>query len=584
MPKQRKTSAKKHRRQNKDQYVKRSDNVEEIKRINKCESAKQSYYRNHEANLTKAREYYASHAAEKKKVAKDYYVFHAAEKKKVVKDYYASHTEERKDDFKAYHASHATEKKNDFKAYHASHATGRKEDFKAYHASHAAERKEDFKAYHASHAAERKEDFKAYHASHIEERQQYFAEYYASHCQEIKEAHREYYPAVANFKNAKLHQKYHLNSKQINELCRSIYKRNTWKKKAAAHALAQAKCIKMIKRQQNKKYYRKNANKITENRRARYALKLGEPSYDKKQKYISQIRAGLAKHNKVQMQLNSTFNNVDVPTRVIQSGINLMASRRIVNLVLGIRKQYAGLLLGVIKKVKSVLCINEGHFGEKYHTAGSMPYYYQECFKKPPLCDNDVNVKENDNEKTDEKGQNRTVKLPCTDNCKQLTESEIKTIVKLKEAFSKDVDDFRQIVQDVDSGCPHKHDADKQGHPLICYEENSGCTSSLRIRRAASPHYPKLSTFLHNVYDAMKFDRKTDNDIDTLIKITTRDEDEVNISKILSSEGDGSRMSLRDLDIEARHIKDDIHLIAQYEKEISDQNENVCCSCRRLLR
>ena len=53
----------------------------------------------------------------------------------------------------------------------------------------------------------------------------------------------------------------------------------------------------------------------------------------------------LAKHNKVQMPLNSAFNNVDVPTRVIQSGINLMASRRIVNLVLGIRKQYAGILL-----------------------------------------------------------------------------------------------------------------------------------------------------------------------------------------------------------------------------------------------
>ena len=101
MPKQRKTSAKKRRRQNKDQYVKkRSGNVEEIKRVNKCESAKQSYYRNHEANLTKAREYYASHAAEKKKV---------------VKDYYASHTEERKEDFKAYHASHATERKDDFK-------------------------------------------------------------------------------------------------------------------------------------------------------------------------------------------------------------------------------------------------------------------------------------------------------------------------------------------------------------------------------------------------------------------------------------------------------------------------------------
>ena len=45
---------------------------------------------------------------------------------------------------------------------------------------------------------------------------------------------------------------------------------------------------------------------------------------------------------------------MDVPTRVIQSSVNLITSRRLVNLVLGIRKQYAGLLLGVIKKVKSV--------------------------------------------------------------------------------------------------------------------------------------------------------------------------------------------------------------------------------------
>ena len=56
---------------------------------------------------------------------------------------------------------------------------------------------------------------------------------------------------------------------------------------------------------------------------------------------------------------------MDVPTRVIQSGVNLITSRRLVNLVLGIRKQYAGLLLGVIKKVKGVPYINnEGNFGK----------------------------------------------------------------------------------------------------------------------------------------------------------------------------------------------------------------------------
>ena len=147
-----------------------------------------------------------------------------------------------------------------------------------------------------------------------------------------------------------MRRKYSLHSKQISVLCRS--KRNLQRKKAAARALARAKCIKMKKRQQNREYYKRNTNKITENRRARYALKLSEPSFERKQKYISQIRAGLAKHNKVQTQLNSAFNNLDVPSRVIQSSINLITSRRLVNLVLGVHKQYAGLLLGVIKKVK----------------------------------------------------------------------------------------------------------------------------------------------------------------------------------------------------------------------------------------
>ena len=150
-----------------------------------------------------------------------------------------------------------------------------------------------------------------------------------------------------------MRRKYSLHSKQRNVLRHS--KRNLQKKKAAAHALARAKCITMKKRQQNREYYKKNTNKITDNRRVRYALKISEPSFERKQKYISQIMAGLAKHNKVQTQLNSAFNNVDVPTRVIQSSVNLITSRRLVNLVLGIRKQYAGLLLGVIKKVKSPL-------------------------------------------------------------------------------------------------------------------------------------------------------------------------------------------------------------------------------------
>ena len=59
----------------------------------------------------------------------------------------------------------------------------------------------------------------------------------------IKESHRDHYAAVANVKNAKLRQKYCINSKQINALRCSIYKRNVRNKKAAARALARVKCI-----------------------------------------------------------------------------------------------------------------------------------------------------------------------------------------------------------------------------------------------------------------------------------------------------------------------------------------------------
>ena len=45
-----------------------------------------------------------------------------------------------------------------------------------------------------------------------------------------------------------------------------------------------------------------------------------------------------------------------------------------------------------------------------------------------------------------------------------------------------------------------------------------------------------------------------------------------------------SDINLRDPNLEVKLIKENINLIAEYQKEISDQNEHVCCSCRRLLR
>ena len=146
------------------------------------------------------------------------------------------------------------------------------------------------------------------------------------------------------------------------------------------------------------------------------------------------------------------------------------------------------------------------------------------------------------------------------------------------------------MLQNIDSGCPYKDTVVtiKQGHPFHCFEEKSGCTSPLRILRAASPHYPILRSLLRNIYDAIKFHKlvvvidKALCDAKTLMIKLTADKDDVNIAAILSGTDDDT-MSLRAPDLEVNLLKDNIKMIAEYEKAINDQNEKVCCSCQRLL-
>ena len=77
-----------------------------------------------------------------------------------------------------------------------------------------------------------------------------------------------------------------------------------------------------------------------------------------------------------------------LPISVTQSGINLIASRRLVNIILNVRKHFAGVLLRVIKNVNSNTYIANGDFGEQYHVASGEPYFYQSCYNKAPSDDN----------------------------------------------------------------------------------------------------------------------------------------------------------------------------------------------------
>uniref|UniRef100_A0A1X7SM00 Uncharacterized protein n=1 Tax=Amphimedon queenslandica TaxID=400682 RepID=A0A1X7SM00_AMPQE len=93
------------------------------------------------------------------------------------------------------------------------------------------------------------------------------------------------------------------------------------------------------RRQRNSVYYKKNATQLKRNIRAGYALKLTEPKLEIKQKYISLIRPKLAKNVGIQKQLKVAFSvDKSLPFSVTQSGINLIASRRLVNLILNIHQ------------------------------------------------------------------------------------------------------------------------------------------------------------------------------------------------------------------------------------------------------
>ena len=112
----------------------------------------------------------------------------------------------------------------------------------------------------------------------------------------------------------------------------------------------------------------------------------------------------------------------------------------------------------------------------------------------------------------------------------------------------------------------------------------------LRILRAASPHYPMLHTFLRNIYHARNYDDAvslidealSEGDVDALIKIATESDpnnEKSDVSQIFSSRYDksDSDINLRDPDLEVKLLRENVNLIAEFQKEISHQNEHVCC-------
>ena len=122
-------------------------------------------------------------------------------------------------------------------------------------------------------------------------------------------------------------------------------------------------------------------------------------------------------------------------------------------------------------------------------------------------------------------------------------------------------------MRNVDRGCTNEHDP-KEWSSI---ENDSTCTSKLRILRAASPHYPMLHTFLRNIYEARKYDDAVSLidqalSVDALIKIATKSDSNSDVAQIFSSRYDesDSDINLRDPDLEVKLLRENVNLIAEF--------------------
>ena len=208
--------------------------------------------------------------------------------------------------------------------------------------------------------------------------------------------------------------------------------------------------------------------------------------------------------------------------------------------------------------------------------------------------------------------------MGCTACCRQLSDSEIQSIVALKNLFSEDMAVLREGLDNIDT-CPYEHShkqeweipfkpkkADlpeceydtpgEKGHPLVCHLLGSECKSSLRILRTAVVHFPLLGEFQRQVYTCLaqfKLIRDIDlgiqnNDYQLLLQacgvtFETMFKQTLEANK---PSGDGSTLDtpFRVSHLEAALLSEYDTVIERYDKKVRDYALHECICCERLFR
>ena len=259
-------------------------------------------------------------------------------------------------------------------------------------------------------------------------------------------------------------------------------------------------------------------------------------------------------------------------------------------------------------------------------------------------CDNDDDDDEHQDEQQDKnkKPEPQMLKWLCTDRCKLLTENDIKAIVEIRQYFDEPIKLLHQHLEDSDNDCPnyhytrvnlHQEEIDSldivvdessddnclmtnvvvyskldenntphcvkytetvtelDGHPRICFSNDSKCCCKLRRLRSASVHYPNLRRLLKHFYKARKSHRTIDS-IDTCLASG----DVIELMKLRISENDEDQLrgtyydtSNNKLPLRMEHLELVLYFqyvtaIEEFKAAVTDQATYECISCERLLQ
>ena len=257
------------------------------------------------------------------------------------------------------------------------------------------------------------------------------------------------------------------------------------------------------------------------------------------------------------------------------------------------------------------------------HTRSTEPFFYEAAYqpvvvKDTPIpinergecvvaCEPSENVPSVDSDSAQTPKSDSVPKLckkwQCHKECRPLRVSEVDAILDFRSCLELSVEEAREALAKCDLGCPFVHSAKLvgstpvalKGHPIVCYTGDS-CTSTLRILRAASTHFPVLRKFLVHVTTALpchKIVCSIDNALQCgnykkLMQITNVKKVELLLGNNIAERYqqlnvDDCPHSLfksptLEMDLAIAHAA----LISAFEKEINDFPEHACCCCERL--